>query len=149
LINQISKADPILGITDRFTVKIDFDEIDFKTTKYWADLTLKKFKLGGYVMLKSSKKCYHVIFDSYVSWEENLSIIAWVSILSKNLSLLRYLAMQCIKMSSTLRVAPKGEKPSPRIVYRFGCQDHAIKDFLDFRQLIKRIHRHGKNKNKA
>lgn len=149
MINQISKADPILGITDRFTVKIDFDEIDFKTTKYWADLTLKKFKLGGYVMLKSSKKCYHVIFDSYVSWEENLSIIAWVSILSKNLSLLRYLAMQCIKMSSTLRVAPKGEKPSPRIVYRFGCQDHAIKDFLDFRQLIKRIHRHGKNKNKA
>ena len=145
MINQISKADPILGITDRFTVKIDFDEIDFKTTKYWADLTLKKFKLGGYVMLKSSKKCYHVIFDSYVSWEENLSIIAWVSILSKNLSLLRYLAMQCIKMSSTLRVAPKGEKPAPRIIYRFGSQDNAIKDFLDFRQLIKRIHHHGKN----
>ena len=28
--------------------------------------------------------------------------------------------MQCIKESSTLRVSPKKEKPSPRIVYRYG-----------------------------
>jgi len=123
------------------TVKIDFDETDFKSAKYWAELTLEKFTLGGYVMLKSSKKCRHAVFDRYVSWEENLSIIAWVAVLSKSVPLLRYLAMQCIKMSSALRVSPKGDKPSPRIVYRFGCQDHAVKDFLEFRQLIKQIYR--------
>jgi hypothetical protein len=57
--------------------------------------------------------------------------------------MLRYLAMQCIKMGSTLRVAPNPnkDKPSPRLVYRFGCQDHAVKDFLSFRQFIKRIYR--------
>ena len=33
-------------------------------------------------------------------------------------------------MSSALRVIPKDEKPSPRIVFRYGSQDHAIKDFL-------------------
>jgi len=77
----------------------------------------------------------------YVSREENLRVVAWVAILSKSVPMLRYLAMQCIKMGSTIRVAPnpKEDKPSPRVVYRFGCQDNAVKDFLRFRQLIKRI----------
>ena len=44
-------------------------------------------------------------------------------------------------MSSTLRVAPKGDKPSPRIVFRYGSQDHGVKDFLRYRKLIKRIHK--------
>jgi hypothetical protein len=146
--DQTSKADPILGFSDRITVKLDLDNMNFKSAKDWAMLALEKFKLEGFIILKSSKKCYHVVFDRYVSWDENLSIVAWVAILSKSLKLKDYLGMQCIKMSSTLRVAPKGKKPSPRIVYRFDSQDHAVKDFLEFRQLIKRIHSHGKNKYK-
>jgi len=139
LANQTLKAEPILGLTDRFTVKLDFDNFSFKSTRYWADLVMEKFRQKGYIMLKSSEKHYHVVFDRYVSWDENLSVIAWVAILSKSVPLHRYLAMQCIKMSSTLRVSPKGDKPSPRIVFRYGCQDHAIKDFLRYRKLIKRI----------
>jgi len=56
------------------------------------------------------------------------------------------MAMQCIKPTgSTLRVAPNPnkDKPSPRLAYRFGCQDHAVKDFLRYRQLVKRIYRSG------
>jgi len=135
------KADPILGFTDRHTVKLDLDEMSFRSARYWADLVLEKFGQNGYIILKSSEKHYHVVFDRYVSWEENLSIIGWVAILSKSVHLLRYLAMQCIKMSSALRVAPKGDKPSPRIVDKFGSQENAIKDFLRHRQLIKRIYR--------
>lgn len=41
--------------------------------------------------------------------------------------------MQCIKKSSTLRVGPKGEKPSPRIVYREGNEDTQIKEYLETR----------------
>ena len=47
--------------------------------------------------------------------------------------------MQCIKGSSTLRVAPKGDKPSPRVAYRYGKQDKQIKEFLLCRKGIKRI----------
>ena len=139
--NQILKANPILGLSDRKTVMLDLDNMNFKSAKYWAEFSLEKYKLRGFIILKSSKKCYHVVFDRYVSWEENLSIIAWVAIISKSVPLLRYLAMQCIKLSPTLRISPKGDKPSPRRVYKFGSQDNAIKDFLEFRQLIKRIHR--------
>ena len=139
LTDQTSKAEPILGFTDRNTVKLDLDNMSFKSAKDWAILVLEKHKLKGFVILKSSKKCYHVVFDRYVSWDENLSIVGWVAILSKNIKVKDYALMQSIKMSSTLRVAPKGNKPSPRIVYRYGRQNHAIKDFLEYRQLIKRI----------
>jgi len=44
-------------------------------------------------------------------------------------------------LSSTLRVAPKGDKPSPRVVFRYGSQDHQIKGFLKYRRLVKRIYR--------
>jgi len=91
--------------------------------------------------LKSSKNHYHVVFDRYVRWDENLSVVGWVAILSKSIKLKDYLGMQCIKMSSTLRVAPKGDKPSPRIVFRYGRQDNAIKDFLEYRKLITNINR--------
>jgi len=46
--------------------------------------------------------------------------------------------MQCIKMKSTLRVGPKNEKTSPRIVKRVGSQKNQIKNFLDFRKNIKK-----------
>ncbi len=143
LTDRISRVDPILGVSDRETVMLDFDEMNFKSVRYWSEFALEKFRLKGFIILKSSENHYHVVFDRYVSREENLSIIAWVAILSKSVPLLRYLAMQCIKMSSTLRVAPKGDKPSPRIVFRYGSQEHAIKDFLQYRQLIKRIYRSG------
>jgi len=135
---------PILGYTDSETVKLDFDDSkSFKSVKYWALKTNEKFKLGGGIILKSSEDGYHVVFDCYVSWVKNLSIMAWVAILSKSVPMLRYLAMQCIKGASTLRVSPNSnqDKLAPRLVYRFGCQDHAVKDFLRYRRLIKRIYR--------
>ena len=47
--------------------------------------------------------------------------------------------MQCIKQASTLRISDKKEKPSPRIVYRYGKKDDQIRGFLDYRKLIKRL----------
>jgi len=47
--------------------------------------------------------------------------------------------MQCIKKASTLRVGPKGEKMTPRIVYREGLEDGQIAGFIAHRNLIKRI----------
>jgi hypothetical protein len=78
------KADPILGLSDRQTVMLDFDKMSFQLVLYWAMFTLEKFKLRGLIILKSSKKCYHVVFDRYVNREENLAIVAWIAIISKS-----------------------------------------------------------------
>lgn len=133
------RANPILGFTDKATVKIDFDDRSFKTTKYWAFRTLKRFRLRGFIILKSSEKHYHMVFDRRVSWSKNMGIVGWVAVCSRNSKLKDWLAMQCIKESSTLRVSAKKEKPSPRIVFRYGKQDKEIKNFLKYRKFVKKI----------
>lgn len=47
--------------------------------------------------------------------------------------------MQYRKGLSTLRTSYKGDKNSPRIVYRYGKQNGQINDFLHYRKLIKNI----------
>ena len=120
---------------------LDFDNTKFKSVKHWSMKAMEKYELEGFIILKSSKNSYHVVFNRYASQEENKSVIAWVAIVSKNNSMLRYLAMQCIKGASTLRISGKNDKPSPRIVYRLGEQNRAIQDFLRYRKIIKEIYK--------
>ena len=129
----------IIGFSDTETVKLDFDNTSFKTAKYWAERAMKWFRLDGFVILKSSEKCYHALFGRPVSWSENMRIVAWVALQSHNQGLTKWLLMQCIKESSTLRISTKREKPSPRIVFRRGKQNQQIKDFEKTRSLAKNI----------
>jgi hypothetical protein len=144
-----SKAKPILGYSDTETVKLDFDNTAFRLVKYWAFKAMRKFRLEGFIILKSSENSYHVVFNRPVSWSENMRVVAWVSLLSRNEALSKYFLMQCIKESSTLRVSKKQEKISPRIVFRHGRQDKLIKGFLAFRGIIKGIERKLSKKLKS
>jgi hypothetical protein len=143
-LTEKSKAKPLIGVTDTETVMLDFDNTPFKTVKYWAKRVMNRFKLTGFILLKSSEKNYHIVFDREVTWNENVSIMAWICLFfyGRNLSrfpLLRYFIMQYIKKDSTLRVSTKQQKPSPRIVFRFGKQDKQIKNFLKMKDLVKKI----------
>jgi hypothetical protein len=40
---------------------------------------------------------------------------------------------------STLRVSPKKEKPTPRIVYRYGTQKQEIRNFLQYRKIVRAV----------
>ena len=134
-----SRVNAILGFSDSETVKLDFDDACFSTVKFWALRTMKWFRLRGFLILKSSRNCYHVVFDRAVSWTQNMRVVAWVALLSHNKGLARWFLMQCIKGCSTLRVSFKREKPSPRIVFRFGKQEEQVKDFLRTRIQVKNI----------
>jgi hypothetical protein len=138
-LTEKSKAKPFLGFSDTETVMLDFDDTTSKTVKYLASRAVKWFKLGGYMILKSSKGCYHAVFNRPVSWSENMRIVAWVALQSHNKGLQKWFIMQCIKQSSTLRVSNKLGKPSPRVVFRFGRQDLQINNFIRNRHLIKTI----------
>jgi len=141
LTEKSNRARPILGYSDRETVKLDFDDVPFKVVKYWAFRAMKRFRLKGFLIMRTSENCYHVIFDREVSWSENMRIVAWVALLSRFEKLKTWFLMQCIKESSTLRVSPKKEKPSPRIVCRHGEQDKGIRSFMAYRRKIKEIAR--------
>ena len=129
----------VLGLTDTDAVKLDFDNTHFRRIKYWAFRTMKWFKLEGFIVLKSSKDHYHVVFDRKTSWTDNVRIMAWVSLMSHNRSLVKWFIMQCIKQGSTLRVSPKKEKPCPRIVFRSGSQNSQVAEFLKYRTVVKSI----------
>ena len=136
---MLNQAKPVMGFSDIETVKLDLDNLPLRTVKHWALKTLRQFRLRGFVILKSSKGSYHVVFDRAVSWKKNLGIVAWVCLMAKHRKLTEWLVMQCIKQSSTLRVSSKGQKGSPRVVYRYGKQNVQILTYLDFRKKIKRI----------
>ena len=129
----------ILGFTDKETVMLDLDDTTFKTVRYWSRKAMKWFNLEGFLILKSSDGCYHVVFNRKVNWSKNMHVVAWVALRSHNKGIQRWHIMQCIKESPTLRVSPKGVKPSPRIVYREGSEDNQIAGFLRYRRKIKNI----------
>ena len=139
LTEQLNQGKPLFGFTDTETVKLDLDDMSFGRVKYWACKALKQFGLGGFLILKSSKDCYHVVFDRSVDWSENASIVAWVCLVSKHRRLTEWLVMQLIKRASTLRISAKQKKSPPRIVYSRGSQDGQITGFLEYRRLIKSI----------
>jgi hypothetical protein len=136
-----SSRKPILGYTDRATVKLDFDGEQFKKVRYWGDRAMKHFRLGGYIILRSSRDHYHVVFNKTVNWEENCRVMAWAALLSRNSGLRKWTLMQQIKRASTLRISSKGEKLSPRIVCREGMQDKEIHSFELWRRRIKCVDR--------
>jgi len=129
----------VLGYTDEETVMLDFDNTSFKTVRYWAARGLKWFKLEGYIILKSSTNNYHVVFNRKVSWKKNMKIVSWMALLSNNPMLQKWFLMQCIKEGSTLRISPKREKGSPRIVFRYGKENSQIESFLKYRKLVKNM----------
>jgi hypothetical protein len=77
-----------------------------------------------------------VIFDCAVKWDLNVRVMAWVAMISRIQALKDYVFMQCIKGSSTVRCGTKGDKPSSRIVYRYGSQNCQIKRFLETQEFI-------------
>ena len=133
----------VIGLSDNKTVMCDLDNISFKKAKSLAFLTMEHFKLEGFIILKSSRRHYHVVFDKPKQWSEVISIIAWIGIISKNKHVWKWVCMQSIKKYCTLRVGPKpdgeGLKPSPKIVYRYGSQDRQIKWFLTMRRRVLRM----------
>jgi hypothetical protein len=65
--------------------------------------------------------------------------MASMAIQSRHKGLRSWVLLQCRKKSSTLRVSPKGSKPSPKIVYKEGRQDEGIASYLEYSELIKDI----------
>jgi hypothetical protein len=139
LTEKLNPEPPMLGYTDKSTVKLDFDDVHFKVAKYWALRTMKWFRLRGFIILRSSKRHYHVVFNRSVTWKKNTHIMAWVCVESKNDGLQKWFLMQCIKESSTLRVSSKREKASPKVIYRYGTQDSNIKCYMRVRIFVKNL----------
>lgn len=130
-------AKPILGYSDKSTVKLDYDNVSYGKVKKQAQRIKEWFKLEGFIILKSSKNSYHVVFDKPVVWSTNMEVMCWACFINRfHLNLVRYLVMQGIKQDSTLRIGNKRRKRIPQVVYAEGRQDNRIRNFLEYRRQI-------------
>jgi hypothetical protein len=143
----------VWGDWDKETVHLDFDKTPLCEVKLWAYRTCFWFKLEGFMILLSSVKeyvvklkgnvvyrylkgSYLVVFAKPVRWEHNVKVMNWTALESGNADLNRYVRMQCIKQTSTVRFSAKGSKPAPRVVFKFGTQYRQIKKFLETRRFV-------------
>ncbi|MEM2999766.1 MAG: hypothetical protein QXX34_04485 [Candidatus Bathyarchaeia archaeon] len=129
----------ILGFSCSNAVMADLDNIPFSLAKQIAERAVKRFRLGGFLILKSSEKHYHLVFDKPCRWSKVFRVISWIAIMSRQPEAWKYVCMQAIKGCCTLQVSPKplspqGVKPSPRLVYRYGNQENMIKEYLALRK---------------
>jgi hypothetical protein len=148
------KSSVVFGDWDTETIRLDWDDApSLDEVKLWSYRATFFFKLEGFIILESSHKSYvvkqkrkiffrfrkasyHVVFNLPVDWSRNVHVMNWTALESGNENLQKYVRMQSIKETSTLRISRKGKKPIPKIVFRYGLQDKQIKKFLETRKLI-------------
>jgi hypothetical protein len=145
----------VLGDWDNDIVKVDWDERDLVEVKRFSRLMNERYGLDGFIILRSSTtlrkvrsedlshvcysyraESYHTVFNRKVSWNELISILAWLCLFTKDSKLITWFHLQLIKGTFTLRHGFKKRKGIPKIVYRFGNQDKQIAEFLANRKFI-------------
>jgi hypothetical protein len=150
---KVAESSFVFGDWDTDTVRLDFDDTPLEEVKLWSLRASLFFDLEGFLVLQSSMKnyvvkqkgrifyrfrkgSYLVIFNRPVDWSFNVHIMNWVALESESVNLQKYVRMQCIKETSTVRISAKGKKPIPKIVFRYGLQDKQVKKFLETRRLL-------------
>ena len=66
----------ILGYTSDETVLLNFDDASLETVKYWARRALKKFNLGGFIILESLEGTLKRLFNGVGILEDYSQLIA-------------------------------------------------------------------------
>jgi hypothetical protein len=129
---------PVVGFTSDNTVMIDLDRMNDHTAVKICQFIVKRWNLGGYLLLNSSRGNYQAIFDRHVNWKSVMSIIFSCAFkYRQNPKLTGWCVMQAIKKSCTLRISNKGKKKPPKIIAQVGTQHRAIKDYLDIRKSLR------------
>jgi len=128
----------IVGYTSDRTAMLDLDGLTRYQVIELAQKLLGRFKLKGYLILKSSIDGWHVVFDKRLSWKNVLRVIfaappcrhRWHGHFS-------WAELQAIKGFATLRIGNKRRKRSPRVIDAYGSQDGQIAEYLLCRKKLK------------
>lgn len=121
----------IVGYTSDHTAMLDLDGVTRLEAIRLVNGLMKRFRLQGYVLLKSSCDGWHIVFDRRLSWKNVLRVIfaappcrrRWGGHLS-------WAELQAVKGFATLRIGGKGHKRSPRIMEYRGSQNCEISEYL-------------------
>jgi len=128
----------VMGFTTNKGLMLDLDNTSLRETRKIADKYFKRFKLEGYLIIRSSQNNYHIIFNRYLTWKktiENLFKIVWLYHYHKRgqkPNLTYWAILQACKGSATLRISTKKHKRVPSVVLFYGKTDKLINDYLQY-----------------
>jgi len=118
--------------TDR-GLMLDLDNMKYKKAKWIAETLLKEHKLEGFLLIRSSKKNYHVVFNSYLSWRTITKILFSLH------ECVRWAVFQMKEGQLTLRISKKNGMDKPKILRQVGKTDKLIRDYLEIYTKFKRF----------
>lgn len=128
----------VLGFTTDKGLLLDLDNTTLHETRQIAKKYTRRFKLEGYLIMKSSQNNYHIIFNRYLTWKtalEYLFKIVWSYHYYEHgskPSLTNWAILQACKRSMTLRISNKNRKPKPRLIEKRGKTNKLIDDYLSY-----------------
>jgi hypothetical protein len=116
--------------TDR-GVLLDLDNMTFRSALRTAETLLKQYRLEGFLLIKSSPKNYHVVFNRYLSWKKITMIVC------SKYECLRWAIFKLREGQLTLRISKKNGKNKPKVVRQMGKSDKLVKDYLEVYEIFK------------
>jgi hypothetical protein len=117
---------------------LDLDNTTLKESSAIAEKYTNRFRLKGYLILRSSDNNYHVVFNRYLTWKKTLEYlfkIVWRYHYHEHgikPSLTYWAILQACKGSETLRISTKNKKRTPKIVRKHGKIDKLCKDYTEY-----------------
>ena len=111
-------------VTDR-GVLLDLDNMTFRKANWIAKTLAGEYRLEGFLLVRSSPRSYHVVFNKYLSWRKITEI------LFSRYECVRYAVVQMQNRHLTLRISRKNGKNKPKILMNIGKTDKLIKDYLE------------------
>lgn len=110
--------------TDRGLI-LDLDNMKYKKALWIAKTLLEKYKLEGFLLIRSSDKNYHVVFNRYLSWK------TITKILFSQYESIRWAVFQLKEGMLTLRISKKNSRDKPKILLKVGKTDKLVRDYLE------------------
>jgi hypothetical protein len=114
-----------IGFVTTRGVLLDLDNMTFSKAKWIAKTVLDNYKLQGYLLVRSSERSYHVVFNRYLSWKKITKVLFCMH------ECVRYAVQQMRNGHLTLRISPKNGKNKPKILIEKGKTDKLIKEYLE------------------
>lgn len=106
-------------------VLLDLDNMTYRKAKWIAKKLMEKYRLEGFLLIRSSRRSYHAVFNRYLSWKKITEVLFCMH------ECIRYAVQQMQNGHLALRISPKNGKNKPKILLTIGKTDKLIKDYLE------------------
>jgi len=120
-----------IGFMTKQGLILDLDNMSYRSAKRFAERLLNKYKLEGYLLIRSSPKNYHIVFNRYLTWRTITTIL---------FSQYKCLGWAVFQMKSgylTIRISKKNSENKPRILLKTGKLDKLCAKYLELYEELK------------